>query len=285
MRGGKSLAERGIVPRLLSGSEYESRFFHFIFQSEGGVLTWDPLSVYRRARKITKESVKGTRVEISLSYCEIYNDRLYDLFETPEKRSLAGLPLRDNGKKAVVVGLTERPCENLKDFERLYDQANLNRSTSATKVSNPLTRKLLTALKVTQLNAVSSRSHAILGIKLTIATGDQIRVSTASAIDLAGSEDNRRTENRNERMIESANINKSLFTLAKCVEAISRQDVRIPYRESKMTRILNIGMQYFETSTLLSIYFLSCKTWSGRAKLLVSLKLSQHWGICYQGNH
>ena len=39
-----------------------------------------------------------------------------------------------------------------------------------------------------------------------------------------------------------ASINKSLFTLAKCVEAISRQDTRVPYRESKMTRILNIGM-------------------------------------------
>ena len=102
-------------------------------------------------------------------------------------------------------------------------------------------------------------------------TGDEIRVSTASAIDLAGSEDNRRTENRNERMIESANINKSLFTLAKCVEAISRQDVRIPYRESKMTRILNIGMQDFETSPLFPNYFLSCKTWLGRVKLLVSL--------------
>ena len=89
---------------------------------------------------------------------------------------------------------------------------------------------------------MSSRSHAILGIKLVVTTGDQTRISTASAIDLAGSEDNRRTENQKERMIESANINKSLFTLAKCVEAISRQDVRIPYRESKMTRILNIGM-------------------------------------------
>ena len=42
-------------------------------------------------------------------------------------------------------------------------------------------------------------------------------------------------------MVESASINKSLFTLAKCVEAISRQDTRIPNRESKMTRILNIG--------------------------------------------
>lgn len=69
-----------------------------------------------------------------MSYYEIYNDRVFDLFEAPEQRTLTGLQLRDNGGKTVVVGLTERPCESLKEFERLYDQANVNRSTSATKV-------------------------------------------------------------------------------------------------------------------------------------------------------
>lgn len=110
MRGGKALAERGIIPRLLS-------------------------STYRRARKIDKDSAGKTKVAISLSYYEIYNDKVFDLFEAPEKRTTAGLPLREaTGGKTVVVGLTERPCESLKDFERLYDQANINRSTSATKV-------------------------------------------------------------------------------------------------------------------------------------------------------
>ena len=104
------------------------------------MLILESLSVFRRARKVTKESVNETSVEISLSYMEIYNDRCYDLFEGPEKRLLGGLPLRDNGSKAVVVGLTEKPCESLKDFERLYDQANLNRSTSATKVRSPFRR-------------------------------------------------------------------------------------------------------------------------------------------------
>ena len=109
MRGGKNLADRGVIPRLLSG-------------------------VYRRSRKIIKDSEGASNVEILLSYYEIYNDKVYDLFEAPEKRSMAGLSLRDNGKKTVVVGLTERPCENLKEFEKLYDEANINRSTSSTKV-------------------------------------------------------------------------------------------------------------------------------------------------------
>ena len=109
MRGGKSMSDRGVIPRLLSG-------------------------VYRRARRIMKDSGGTTNVEIMLSYFEIYNDKIYDLFESPEKRTAAGLPLRENGGKTVVVGLTERPCETLKEFERLYDEANINRSTSSTKV-------------------------------------------------------------------------------------------------------------------------------------------------------
>lgn len=107
MRGGKTLAERGVIPRLLS-------------------------AIYRRARK----TIAGeTTVELSFSYYEIYNDKVFDLFEAPEKRTMAGLPLRESGGKTTVVGLTERPCESLKEFEMLYDRANINRSTSATKVS------------------------------------------------------------------------------------------------------------------------------------------------------
>ena len=109
MRGGKSLAERGVIPRLLSG-------------------------IYRRGRKVEKDSGGKTSVTITMSYYEIYNDKVFDLFEPPDKRTVSGLQLRDNGGKTVVVGLTERPCENLKEFEQLYDQANVNRSTSATKV-------------------------------------------------------------------------------------------------------------------------------------------------------
>ena len=104
-----------------------------------------------------------------------------------------------------------------------------------------------------QLNAHSSRSHAVLCVKLTITTGDETRVSTASAIDLAGSEDNRRTDNGKERLVESASINKSLFVLAQCVEAISKKQARIPYRESKMTRILSLGQNNGLTIMILNL--------------------------------
>lgn len=54
-------------------------------------------------------------------------------------------------------------------------------------------------------------------------------------------------------MVESASINKSLFTLAKCVEAISSNSARIPYRESKMTRILSLGQNNGLTVMVLNL--------------------------------
>ncbi|KAH8895868.1 kinesin-domain-containing protein [Thozetella sp. PMI_491] len=211
MRGGMKLAERGVIPRLLS-------------------------NVFRRGKKIMKDSDGETTVEVALSYYEIYNDKVFDLLEPPEKRTPSGLPLRDNHGKTVVVGLSERACGDLKDFERMYIEANNNRVTAATK-----------------LNAHSSRSHAIIRVKVTQTTGDMIRESTASAIDLAGSEDNRRTDNGKERLIESAAINKSLFVLSQCIDAISRGDKRIPYRESKMTRILSLGQNNGITIMILNL--------------------------------
>ena len=88
---------------------------------------------------------------------------------------------------------------------------------------------------------------------MTQTTGDETRISTASAIDLAGSEDNRRTDNNKDRLVESASINKSLFVLAQCVEAISKKQARIPYRESKMTRILSLGQNDGLTVMILNL--------------------------------
>ncbi|KAL2261874.1 hypothetical protein VTK26DRAFT_3106 [Humicola hyalothermophila] len=211
MRGGLRLADRGVIPRLLS-------------------------NVFRRGKKIMKDTNGETTVDVALSYYEIYNDKVYDLLEPPEKRTPAGLPLREKDGKTIVVGLSERSCGDLKDFERLYIEANNNRVTAATK-----------------LNAHSSRSHAILRVKVTQTTGDMVKESTASAIDLAGSEDNRRTDNGKERLIESAAINKSLFVLSQCIDAISRGDKRIPYRESKMTRILSLGQNNGITIMILNL--------------------------------
>lgn len=53
--------------------------------------------------------------------------------------------------------------------------------------------------------------------------------------------------------MESASINKSLFVLAQCVEAITKKQHRIPYRESKMTRILSLGQNNGLTVMILNL--------------------------------
>lgn len=212
MRGQKAATDRGIIPRLLT-------------------------AIYRRGKELERQSKENT-MAATMSYFEVYNDKVFDLFIAPEKRTPAGLNLRENDGKTVVVGLSEKDISSLKEFEALYDKANNNRSTSATK-----------------LNAHSSRSHAIICVRVVITnceTGER-RTGTVSCIDLAGSEDNRRTANDKDRMTESASINKSLFVLAQCVEAMIKKQNRIPYRESKMTRILSLGQNNGLTVMILNI--------------------------------
>lgn len=61
-------------------------------------------------------------------------------------------------------------------------------------------------------------------------------------IDLAGSEDNRRTGNKGLRLKESGAINTSLFVLGKVVDALHQGLPRVPYRDSKLTRLLQVQL-------------------------------------------
>jgi kinesin family protein 18/19 len=99
----------------------------------------------------------------------------------------------------------------------------------------------------TQANEVSSRSHAV--FLLTIEAKDEqgnsndIKIAKLNMIDLAGSERAAYTNNKGLRMIEGANINKSLLALGNCINALSgNQNTKktnyVPYRDSKLTRLL-----------------------------------------------
>lgn len=70
-----------------------------------------------------------------------------------------------------------------------------------------------------------------------------IRVGKLSLIDLAGSERAAKTGNRGMRMIEGANINKSLLALGNCINMLHENNSKgqtnyIPFRDSKLTRLL-----------------------------------------------
>lgn len=67
---------------------------------------------------------------------------------------------------------------------------------------------------------------------------DMPLVGKLNLIDLAGNEDNRRTGNEGLRLTESVRINQSLFALSNVIHALNANENRVPYRDSKLTRIL-----------------------------------------------
>lgn len=74
---------------------------------------------------------------------------------------------------------------------------------------------------------------------------EEVTIGKLSLIDLAGSERGANTNNRGIRMIEGANINKSLLALGNCITILSEQsekgkNVYVPYRDSKLTRLLKV---------------------------------------------
>jgi len=100
----------------------------------------------------------------------------------------------------------------------------------------------------TALNSNSSRSHTIFRIALKYTYQSSAnKCSTESSlciVDLAGSERAKRTDNSGNQMIEACNINKSLLVLGRCLKSLKDnqgthiQSSVVPYRDSKLTRIL-----------------------------------------------
>ncbi|KAJ1263235.1 hypothetical protein BS78_09G167700 [Paspalum vaginatum] len=155
-----------------------------------------------------------TWCSVEISYYEVYMERCYDLLEPKAKEIMA---LDDKDGNMQLKGLSWVPVRSMEEFQELYDIGIQRR-----KVAH------------TGLNDVSSRSHAVLSLRVS---ADVVK-GKLNLIDLAGSEDNRRTFNEGIRLQESAKINQSLFALSNVISALNKNEPRIPYRESKLTRIL-----------------------------------------------
>lgn len=170
----------------------------------------------------SKNDNDGWDYNIGMSYLEIYNEKVLDLL-SPNSQDL---PIReDKDKNILIPGLTHTTILSFADFDKHFVPATLNRTTASTK-----------------LNQRSSRSHAILLIKV-VRTQRTLPYRRQNGklylVDLAGSEDNRRTGNQGIRLKESGAINLSLFTLSKVVDSLnSGTSGRVPYRDSKLTRLL-----------------------------------------------
>lgn len=166
-------------------------------------------------------------IRVSVTYMEIYNEKVYDLLSRPgaladKGAELCPLAVREDSRGEVVIqGLSVSEVGTEGELVALLEEGSRKRVTAKTL-----------------LNSSSSRSHSVLGFIIDMRTEERVTKAKFNFIDLAGSENNRKTGNDGLRMAESASINRSLFVLNKVVDSLARGLGRIPYRDSKLTRIL-----------------------------------------------
>lgn len=172
-------------------------------------------------------------VEVMVTFLEIYNEEIRDLLAEPgSHQPRGGLAIRED-KTVKVVGLVELKPRNAEEVKQIVLQGNSRRTQSPTHA-----------------NETSSRSHAVLQVHVTqsprtASLTEQRTMATLSIIDLAGSERAAATTNMGQRMIEGANINKSLLALGNCINALCESGGAIrhvPYRNSKLTRLLKFSL-------------------------------------------
>ncbi|KAI8126301.1 Bipolar kinesin KRP-130 [Lucilia cuprina] len=176
------------------------------------------------------DELRMMKVEFSMriSYLELYNEELCDLLSSDE--STAKIRIYDDSTKkgsVIIQGLEEIPVHSKDDVYKLLEKGKERRKTAATL-----------------MNAQSSRSHTVFSILVHIKENgidgeEMLKIGKLNLVDLAGSENASKAGNeKGIRTRETVNINQSLLTLGRVITALVERTPHIPYRESKLTRLL-----------------------------------------------
>ena len=225
-------------------------------------------------------------VKLSVSYYEIYNERVYDLVSSSPE---CPCRVREHPSEgAFVENLTIRDVQSYEEVHRLLEEGQAKRQTAETL-----------------MNAASSRSHAVFTLyisqKIIIpppvdATSGAhettrnrstqsnllFRKSKVCLVDLAGSERLDSTGASGDRLKEATNINRSLFVLGEVIKALSESssgEKFVPYRNSILTWILKDSLGGNSKTTMLATISpidtsfaesLNTLRYVERAKLIVS---------------
>jgi kinesin family protein 3/17 len=172
----------------------------------------------------SRSAKAGVKYSMNISMLEIYQEKVYDLLSTSKEK----LSIRDGNGNVEVAKLSTHSISLAKEAVKLMDIASAKRHKSSTG-----------------LNTVSSRSHAVYTVTLeqtSIATDEQLSVSSFYLVDLAGAERGNRTKATAVQQQEANSINVSLMKLWRCLQGMRKSkgsvtDI-IPFRESKLTHLL-----------------------------------------------
>ncbi|CAK7268152.1 Kinesin-related motor protein [Sporothrix epigloea] len=169
---------------------------------------------------------------VRCSFIELYNEELRDLLSAEaDTGSSSKLKIYDDNSRrghatTMVQGMEERHIASAADGIKRLQEGSVRRQVAATKC-----------------NDLSSRSHTVFTItvqtKHITETGeDFFNTGKLNLVDLAGSENIQRSGAENKRAAEAGLINKSLLTLGRVINALVDRTAHVPYRESKLTRLL-----------------------------------------------
>ncbi|CEG50415.1 kinesin family member 3 [Plasmopara halstedii] len=172
---------------------------------------------------------------VRVSYVEIYMEKIRDLL----KPSSANLNVRESRERGVwIAGATEICCASVEEMQAVMRLGGSNRVVSSTR-----------------MNCESSRSHSVFIITIeqrNTATGS-MRSGKLFLVDLAGSEKVGKTRAQGHTLKEAQHINKSLSALGSVMNALTsgNTNAHIPYRDSKLTRLLQDSLGGNSETTLL----------------------------------
>ncbi|EGR31848.1 kinesin-like protein, putative, partial [Ichthyophthirius multifiliis] len=170
---------------------------------------------------------KAKKYKLFISFYEVYNEKIYDLFNGSNQKD--GLEIREfkNGE----VQIPDLIQIQINDINQALDMLIIGLKNRATGQ--------------TMANSKSSRSHSIFQIQLQHINGDKISDTYLKIVDLAGSEKFKiphdiSNSEKELRIQELTCINGSLSSLGHCITALTdKKRTHIPFRNSKLTRVLS----------------------------------------------
>jgi len=178
--------------------------------------------------RLGEDESETSENSVKCSFIELYNEELRDLLSPDDNTKLKIFDDANKGGRTttLVQGMEESHIKSAAKGIQLLRVGSHKRQVAATKC-----------------NDLSSRSHTVFTvtvyIKRTSETGeDFVSAGKLNLVDLAGSENIQRSGAENKRAAEAGLINKSLLTLGRVINALVDKSSHIPYRESKLTRLL-----------------------------------------------
>jgi kinesin family member 5 len=164
---------------------------------------------------------------------KVYCEKIRDLLNPNSDN----LKMRETKQEGVVIqDVTEVFCVDRDSILRVIETGKAHRASAPTL-----------------MNAESSRSHSILSILVTqkIESTGRHRKGKLFLVDLAGSEKVSKTGAKGARLEEAKNINRSLTTLGMVINALCDGSPHIPYRDSKLSRLLQDSLGGNSKTTLI----------------------------------